>query len=169
MTGQANGTADGGSDIFLHVDGRGGAIRGEVTTEGHVDDIAVRGWQWGVSASSGLGSGRATARRAYRHLVVSKCIDSASTPLVASLATNAELREVVLTMRKSGGEVVDYFRMVLGNARVVDVGVDVDAAGIATERVSLAYQRITLTYTPQQGAGGGGGNTEFEDEVFTPE
>ena len=34
-----------------------GAILGEVTTEGHVDEIQVRTWNWGVSAGSAIGSG----------------------------------------------------------------------------------------------------------------
>lgn len=159
-------SGDGASDIFLHVEGRGGAIRGEATTDGHVDDIALRGWRWGVGASSALGAGPATARRSHRHLVVTKDIDSASTPLFASLVTNADLREVVLTMRKAGGEALDYLRITLANARAVDFDIEADAAGRPQERVTFSFRRITVTYTPQQTAGSGAGSSEYEDEVL---
>ncbi|HEV7915183.1 MAG TPA: type VI secretion system tube protein Hcp, partial [Albitalea sp.] len=157
MPGAPSGSAalDAASDIFLHVEGRGGPIRGESTTSGHTDDIELRSWQWGVSAGSAIGSGAATARRSYRNLVVTKGIDRATTALYAALVQNVDLREVVLTMRKAGGEALDYFRVALGNARVVDVALDVDLAARPVERVTFSFRRITVTYTPQQGGGSG--------------
>jgi type VI secretion system secreted protein Hcp len=158
--------SDGSSDLFLHVEGRGGAIRGESTTAGHVDDIDLRRWQWGVMAASAIGSGAATARRQYRHLVVVKGVDRASTALFNALVTNMELREVVLTMRKAGGEALDYFRMAISGARVVDFDVEVDSDGRSAERVTFSFRRINLSYTPQKGSGAGGGASEVEDEVL---
>ena len=158
---------DAASDVFLSVDSRAGPILGEVATEGHVDEIQLRTWTWGVSAGSAIGSGAQTARRSYRHLVVEKGIDRASTSLYGALVNNMELREVVLTMRKAGGEALDYFRMKLGNARVVDVDMVLDATGRPTERVTFSFTRINVAYTPQQGSGAGGGASEFEDEVLT--
>lgn len=157
---------DASSDIFLRVEGPGGLIRGEATTEGHANEIDVRSWQWGVAAGSAIGSGTATARRSYRNLVVFKGVDSASTPLVASLANNAALSLVKLSMRKAGGEALDYFVVQLGDARVIDVDVQVAADGRPTERVTFTFRRIMLEYTPQQTAGAGGGATSFEDEVL---
>jgi len=157
---------DASSDVFLRVEGPGGLIRGEATTDGHTNEIEVRSWQWGVSSGSAIGSGASTARRTYRHLVVCKGVDSASTPLVASLVNNASLSEVKLTMRKAGGEALDYFQVVLGQARVIDVDVQVDSGGRPQERVTFSFGRISLEYTPQQSAGAGGGATCFEDEVM---
>jgi type VI secretion system secreted protein Hcp len=168
MTGEVSGSSalDAASDIFLHVEGRGGPIRGEATTDGHADDIEVRSWHWGVSAGSAIGSGVATARRSYRNLVVTKGIDRATTALYGALVNNVDLREVALTMRKAGGEALDYFQVTLGNARVVDVAIEVDLAARPVERITFSFRRITVTYTPQQGSGSGGGATEFEDEVM---
>ncbi|HEX6708657.1 MAG TPA: type VI secretion system tube protein Hcp [Albitalea sp.] len=169
MTGEATMPAgsDGASDIFLHVEGRGGAIRGEATTEGHVDDIDVRSWQWGVASGSAIGSGAATARRSYRHLVVVKGVDRSSVALFTSLINNVELRQVALTMRKAGGDALDYFRMELGQARVVDIDIHVDEGGRSAERVSFSFQRVLVGYTPQQGSGIGEGESITED-TFLP-
>lgn len=155
------------SDVFLHVvTRRAGAVKGESTTPGHEDDIAVQAWSWGVAASSAIGSTAATARRAYRPLVVFKGVDAASTALMSALATNDEVREATLTMRKAGGEAVDYFRMTLSNARVVDVDLDVPPAGLPRERVTIAFTDIEVEYTRQQDGGGGGAASTFSDEVL---
>src|SRR5262245_21868219 len=107
------------SDIYLHVKTkRAGKIKGEASAPEHVDDIVVSAWNWGLSAGSALGSGQATARRSYKHLTVIKRIDSASTGLMSALATNDEVKEARLAMRKSGDEQIDYFAVVLGGARV---------------------------------------------------
>ncbi len=166
MSNPLGGPGDAASDVFLHIDSRGGAIRGESRTEGHVDDIQCRTWNWGVSAGSAIGSGATTARRSYRHLVIVKGIDRATTSLQSALASNTELREVVLTLRKAGGDALDYFRMALGSARVVDLDIELDDSGRPAERVSFSFRKITVTYTPQEGAGLGGGATEFSDEVL---
>ena len=155
------------SDMFLHVQTkRAGKIKGEVTTEGHKDDIAVFTWVWGVSANTAIGSTAATARRAYRHLVLTKGIDSASTGLLSALVSNDELREATLTLRKGGGKALDYFRMVLKDARIVAVDIEVHPDGRPVERVTIAFMKIEIEYQPQQAAGIGAGAYTFTDEVL---
>ena len=159
--------ADAASDIFLHVQTRrAGKIKGEGTTDGHRDDIGVHGWSWGVDANTAIGSSASTARRSYRQLVVTKSIDSASTGLLSALVTNDEVREATLAMRKAGGEALDYFRMTLHGARVVNVEIDVGADGRPLERVSFAFTTIDIEYKRQQGTGSGSGSMTFHDEAI---
>ena len=157
-----------GSDIFLHVQAkRAGKIKGEAATEGHVDDIELRSWRWGAKAGSAIGSTAATARRQYEPLVIVKGVDSASTGLLSALATNDEVREATLTMRKAGGDALDYYRMTLNGARVIDIELGVDEQGRPTEAVSFTYTRIEVEYQRQQAAGISGGAFTFTDEVLT--
>jgi|SRR5438105_5853938 len=164
----SNGIADGErSDIFLHVQTkRAGKIKGEGRTEGHTDDIEVRGWSWGAQAGSAIGSTAATARRSYKQLTVLKGVDSASTGLLSALATNDEVREAALAMRKAGGEALDYYRMTLKGARVVNIDLDVDAQGRPIEKVVFSFTKIDIEYKRQQGTGIGGGSFSFSDEVL---
>ena len=163
----AAGASDAASDIFLHVQTkRAGKIKGESETEGHTDDIGVSGWGWGVDANTAIGSTASTARRSYRHLVVTKGIDSASTALLSALVTNDEVREATLAMRKAGGEALDYFRMTLSGARIVAVDIDVGADGRPVEKVSFAFTKIDIEYKRQQGSGLGTGAFSFNDEVM---
>lgn len=159
--------ADARSDIFLHVQTRrAGKIKGEATTEGHADDIGVLAWNWGVAAGSAIGSTAATARRSYKHLVVTKGIDSASTGLLHALVSNDEVKEATLMLRKAGGEALDYFRMTLSDARVVGVDVEVATDGRPLERIAFAFTKIDVEYKRQQTSGISGGSFVFTDEVL---
>jgi type VI secretion system secreted protein Hcp len=155
------------SDIFLHVvTKRAGQIKGEATTAEHADDIVVRTWSWGVAANTAIGSTQATARRSYRNLVVVKGIDSASTGLLVALVSNDEVRDATLTMRKAGGEALDYFRMGLANARIVGVDIEVLPSGLPVERVTIAFTEIEIQYQRQDGAGLASGGFFFSDQIM---
>ena len=156
------------ADTFLHVQTkRAGKIKGEATTDGHVDDIEVRSWTWGVAASSAIGSTAATGRRQYKHLVIVKRIDSASTALLSALATNDEVKEATLTLRKAGGDALDFYTMKLARARIVTIDISVDEHATPVETVGIAYTKIDIEYKRQQSAGIPGASTSFSDEVLS--
>ena len=156
-----------GSDIHLAVQARrAGKIKGESVARDHADEIIVRSWSWGLSAGQALGSTQSTVRRSYQELSIVKGIDAATTPLMSALATNDELREVVLTMRKPGERQIDFFKVKLNEARVVSVRHASDAAGATTETVGIAFRKVEVQYTPQQSGGSGGAATTFTDEVL---
>jgi type VI secretion system secreted protein Hcp len=158
-----NGSA---ADLFLHLQAkRAGKIKGEAAADDHVDDIELNGWQWGLSASSGLGSTQATSRRSYTALTVLKRIDSATTALMAALATNDEIKEAKLTMRRAGGEQEDYFIITLNDARITALQHVVDAAGDTTETVAIAFTRVEVEYRRQKASGQRAGSTVFSDEL----
>lgn len=156
-----------GSDIFLAVQTkRAGKLKGEASTPGHVDDIEIRSIAWGVTSPTAVGAVASTGRRQYKHLVVVKGVDSASTGLLSALVTNDEVKEAKLTLRKAGGDALDYWTMTLSKARVIGVDLAVDQHGEPTETVSIAYGQIEVEYKRQQGAGTSGASTSFADEVI---
>lgn len=154
------------ADLFLHLQAkRAGKIKGEGAADDHVGDIELSGWSWGLSASSGLGSTQATSRRSYSALTVRKRIDSATTALMAALATNDEIKEAKLTMRRAGGEQEDFFIVKLNNARITAVQHEADADGGTTETVAIAFTKVEVEYRLQQASGQRGGSTMFSDEL----
>jgi type VI secretion system secreted protein Hcp len=156
------------SDIFLHVKTRrAGKIKGEAVAPDHVDDIVLQSWNWGLSSASAIGSGQATARRAYKHLVVVKGIDSASTALMSALASNDEVKEAKLAMRRAGGEPVDYFAISLAGARVTSLTIEVAEDGTPMERVEFAFTKVEVEYRRQEGSGQAGASSLFADEVLS--
>lgn len=68
--------ASSGADVYLSVSTkRAGELKGEATSAGHEKAIIAHGFEFGLSASSAIGSGKATARRQYKNLVVYKDLD----------------------------------------------------------------------------------------------
>jgi type VI secretion system secreted protein Hcp len=156
-----------GSDVFLRVQTkRAGKVKGEATAPDHENDIVVSAWSWGMSAGSAIGSGKATARRSYKHLTVFKAIDAASTALMSALATNDEVKEARLAMRKAGEEQVDFFTITLGGARVTALDITMDEQGAAVERVEIAFTKIEVEYRRQEGSGQSGASSSFVDDYL---
>lgn len=157
-----------GADIFLHVlTKRAGKVKGEAASQGHADDIVVAGWHWGLTAGSALGNTQATARRSYTALTVYKNIDQATTALMSALASNDEVKEAKLTMRRAGGVQEDFFLITLKGARITSVLHDAGADGATRETVTLAFTEVEVEYRPQRGSGGRGGSTVFTDSLPT--
>ncbi|MBS0447257.1 MAG: type VI secretion system tube protein Hcp [Proteobacteria bacterium] len=155
------------SDVHLAVQAkRAGRVKGESLASDHQDDIVVHAWDWGLSAGHALGSTQKTARRSYQELSVVKSIDAATTPLMSALATNDELKEVVLSMRRCGGGQFDYLRIKLSGARIVSLRQQTDAGGITSETVTFAFTQVEVQYTPQKADGSAGAATTFTDQVI---
>lgn len=162
---QASGS--GKSDIFLHLQTkRTGKLKGESKSAGHVDDIQVQSWTWSVSSASAVGSIQATARRSYTALTIFKTIDVATTAIMSALISNDEVKDARLTMRKSGGDPLDYFTIKLAGARIQQVSHEVSATGEALERVDIVFTKVDVEYKQQSSAGGLVNNLSFADEIL---
>ena len=165
----ATGTYTGKSDVFLRIQTkRAGLIKGESVDPQHLDEIQLISWNWGVSSPTALGSTQATGRRSYTGLTVNKHIDSATTSLMSVLATNDEVKEAKLTMRKSGGTPEPYFTITLTGARVVSLTHGIDAAGLNCETVHINFIKVDVEYRSQSAHGGMGAASSFNDEIAVP-
>ncbi len=159
------------SDMFLKVTGqRTGEILGEANDRTFTNQIELVDWTWGMKSHSTVG-GQPTGRRQLAELKVVKRADRASTALMSVMSNNETLTSVILTVRKSAGAGagLPYFKVTLEKARVSEYTVQSDVTPTGsptlTERLSFTFQRITVDYTPQLSAGGGGGGTSFTDDV----
>lgn len=151
------------ADAYLAVVGKKqGAVKGEAAAPGHVDEITVRAWHWGVAAQTAVGTQQATGRRVYETLRVQKEVDASSTKLMNALAQNEEIKSATLSLRKAGSD-EDFFTVVLEQARIVGCQIQAEADGTLNETVSIAYQTIEITYHPQQESGQRGGSSSFSD------
>ena len=157
-----------GSDIYLHMQAvRAGKIKGESQVAGHIGDILVSGWHWSVASDSAIGSNKPRSRRSYSALRVTKKIDMATTALMSSLAKNDEIKEAKLTMRKSGGEPIDYLTITLSGARISGLEHTVQSNGDTVEELSISFTTVEVEYQPQGSAGlASGGTTKFNDDVL---
>lgn len=164
-----NGTKSPGTgDMFLKVKGaKHGDIQGESQDQKHKNEIEVLSWSWGMQGKSALGGGQATGKATMRELRITKKVDKASTALMSALRTNEQIKEGVLTIRKTGGSKLEFFKITITDGRVMGLDVEAgDASGASDmlERVSFSFNKISIEYTPQGGDGMPLGATTFEDQ-----
>ncbi len=156
----------GDADYFLHVQTkRAGKIKGEAVAPGHKDDIVVLRWNWGVSTGSAVADAQATARRTYSALTVVKSVDAATTGLLSALATNDEVKEARLCLRRAGGTQEDYLLITLNGARVSSLQHQGKEDGGTEEVMTLAFTEVTVEYRPQQVGGQRGAIYTFTDSL----
>lgn len=155
-------------DFFLKVETeRGGPVKGEAQDRDHKEEIDVIGWSWGLAAPTSA-TGQRKARAAIHQLVVRKRADSASTVLMGATARNEKIKTAVLTCRRAGSASKQqvFMKITLRNAYVTSFEIEgeggADGSGLV-ERLKLAFQTITVDYTPQGSDGLTRGGTSFEE------
>lgn len=157
-------------DFFLKLDTvRGGAVKGEAQDKDHKEEIDVVGWSWSISAPTSA-TGVRKGKAAITHLVVRKRIDSASTALMSAISTNEKIKTAVLTARRAGSGQKTFLKITLRNAFVTAFEIEGEGGlqGTGTlEQLKLAFERITVDYTPQGDDGQPRGGTSF-DESWIP-
>lgn len=81
-----------------------GGIKGEVTEEGHVGEIDVLGWEWGVQTRSASSNGGGTYRTGVSEITITKKADSTSPSLRQSSSTGKRYPEITITTVGVGGK-----------------------------------------------------------------
>ena len=152
-------------DMFLKVEtARMGVIKGEAGDAKHTGEIDILSWSWAMSSRSAMAAAGPSGRATLDELRVVKKIDSASTALMAGLRSNELVKKATLVVRKAGSDPLEYLKITLQDARITNVALDTENTEVV-ERVSFAFQRITVDYVPQGQEGAGRGGMSFEADV----
>jgi type VI secretion system secreted protein Hcp len=155
--------------MFLKIEGaKQGPIKGEAQDSSHGSEIDVLGWSWGMRAQTAMGSGGVTGKSTLQELTVTKRVDSATTALMSALRNNEQLKKVVLTVRKAGKDPIEYFTITLEGARLTALDVvsqDEAANEQLGEKLSMAFTKVTVEYTPQGPDGTPRGGMSFETDI----
>jgi len=157
-------------DIHLDVvSSKQGRIKGESADASHADQIEVLSFGWGGRAADMAGT--ASGKRSYQELQVCKSVDCATTALYSALANNETLSKVVLTVRKAGGEQLDYFTITLEKARITSIATrsgQGDRPELLSEQVNFAFRKVSMEYKRQRSDGQLGGGFSFQDDISPP-
>lgn len=148
---------------------RSGEIAGEANDKAFTNQIDIVDWSWGMSAPTAMGGQRA-GRVTLNELRLVKRVDKSSTALMAVMNTNDAITSATLTVRKAGGTTaLPYFVVKLKQARInsysVHSQIGEDGSPVLMENLSLTFKEITIDYTPQSGAGIGGGASSFTGQT----
>jgi type VI secretion system secreted protein Hcp len=156
------------ADMFLKLDSqRAGVVKGESEDPAHPGEIQVDDWSWGMSGTPGLGAGSAGLKTALDELHIHKRIDSASTALMSVMRNNDLVKKAVLSVRKAGGNPIDYLVITIEKGRIT--GYDVRTAQgdgpRVMEHLTLAFEKIDIAYYQQDEKGQRKGGSNFTAEV----
>jgi type VI secretion system secreted protein Hcp len=140
-------------DAFLKF----GDIKGESTDSKHKDEIAIESFSWGVAQHGvqGVGGGMGSGKAAFTDFSVVKVVDKASPALFQACATGKHIKEVLVTLRRAGGEQLDY--LVYKFSDVMITGYQASGApgggGLPAENLSFNFTKIQIDYTQQNEKG----------------
>lgn len=149
--------------IFLSLTGETqGDIEGSLVTVGHEGQIEVLATTHSVISPRDAASGLPTGKRQHKPITITKPIDK-STPLLYNVLVNNEnivsWKLDFYAPSKTGKE-VNFYTVELVNAAIAGITQQTTANGMATERVSFAYQKIIWTWNE--------GGITAEDDWETP-
>ncbi|MDB5878083.1 MAG: type secretion system effector, Hcp1 family [Variovorax sp.] len=144
-------------DIFLKITG----IEGESQDASHKSEIEVLSFSWKVLQESTMhaGSGGGAGKATVEDLEFEHHIDRSSPNLMKYCLTGKHVQEAVLTVRKAGGNPLDYLKLTFSDVIVTSVepfGSNSDDLRVR-ERVRLSFSKIKQEYAVQNAQGGSGG------------
>lgn len=155
-------------DMYLKI----GDIVGE-TTGPLADQIRVVSWHFGAKqpATMHVNAGGGASAVSVDDLVVVKFVDKASPNLFAACAKGTHYKDALLTVRKAGGEQIEYLKIHMETVIISSyhVGQEIDSNEKIKETISINCARIKIEYAPQAGEGGAGGTLEGGWDMSVPE
>ena len=139
------------ADMFLKISG----IDGESQDSSHSGEIEISSYSLGVSQQgtmgSGMGGGAGKAR--FSDLHVTKRLDKASPNLFVACATGKHIDSALLTVRKAGGDQVEYLKVTMTDCIVSSYQESGAEGAIPLESVSFNFAKVKFEYSPQNADG----------------
>jgi type VI secretion system secreted protein Hcp len=143
-------------DIFIKING----IDGESQDSAHKNEIEVASWSWQILQQSNMhmGSGGGAGKATVEDLAFEHLVDRASPNLMKYCLIGKHIDQAVLTVRKAGGNPLEYLKITMNDVIVTQVhpsGSNADN-GIR-EHVRLSFAKVKQEYVVQNAQGGSGG------------
>lgn len=140
-------------------------IKGESQDARHSGEIEVLKWDWSLnnSGSAHYGQGAGAGKVQVNDIRILKRVDTATPPLMRACATGQHIATGTLTVRKSGGTALEYFKVDLTEILVSSIRPASEGMNspLLMEEVSLNFASFKVTYTPQDDKGAGGATVDF--------
>jgi len=145
-------------DQFIKI----GDIEGEAQDDTHFGEIDVLSWDWGMTQSGTMHSGRGGGggKVDVHDLVITKKMDK-STPVLMQMCSNGtQFPEAILTLRKAGTTPLEALVFKMNN--VIIASFTASGQGSAEEvieTVTLNFSEVLADYQPQGADGSAEGGT----------
>ncbi len=138
----------------------GDDVKGEVTAEGHKDEMEVQSLSWGANRSVSNPHGTATNREGAVPMVselnIARQMDKASLKLFEDVLYGTFKRESTFTMTTTAsGSPVDYVQYILENSGLASYSVGAGADGVPQESMTISFTKMTYKFKPVASDGSG--------------
>jgi type VI secretion system secreted protein Hcp len=140
------------TDMFLKLSG----ITGESNDSKHGGELDIVSWEWGMKHSGTLHSGtsRRRARVSVNNLTCIKVVDKASPALMKKCLNGEVIPEGILTCRKAGDKVVEYYVLTLTNTLIMGIFAGTNQGNDEqVEKLELNFEKFKVAYTAQDSKG----------------
>lgn len=142
-------------DAFLHLEG----IKGESKDKKFIECLQLESFSWGlINAGAHLGAGNtAQSKVSFQDFHFSMRGSTASPQLAHFCSTGRGIPSAVLTLRKSGGTMLEYATIKMANVLITGFqsGGSTSGNAITLDQVSLCFTKIYYDYKEQRSDGGG--------------
>jgi type VI secretion system secreted protein Hcp len=142
-------------DMFLKLAG----VNAESKDKVHGKEIDVLSWAWGMSnsGSAHVGGGAGSGKVNVQDVTVSKYVDSSSPKLMLACCNGTHYASALLTVRKAGGNPVEYIKLKLEQVLIAGIGTGGSQNDDRLiENLILNFAKVSLDYTPQNADGSAG-------------
>jgi len=132
-------------DCFLKIDG----IQGESTDAKHQGEITVLSWSWGETQAMATAASGETGKVSMQDFHFSKAVDAASPKLMLACASDQQIKDAVLSCRKTGGS-ADFLTITLTEVAISSYQISDNAAADPTDQFALHFAKIQFDYAQQK-------------------
>lgn len=153
-------------NMFLDIDG----IPGESTVAGHVGQVDVLAWSWGMSnpGTTHGTTGTGPAKANFQDLSLTKYVDKSSPLLMLHSANGTLISTVTLYVENANGTAkpAQIIKIVLSNVLVTSVSSGGSGGeDRLTENITLNFSKIEYDYSPLNPDGSAGTPITFAWDI----
>lgn len=133
-----------------------GDLKGESQVKGFEDQIQILAWSWGLSQSGSAhsGSGAGAGKVNVQDLSFTHYVDSATPALINACCKGAHFPKATLTMRKAGGDALEYVKLEFDDIMITAVSTGGSGGeDLLTENVTFSFAKFKFSYQPQDNKG----------------
>ena len=142
-------------DMFLKIDG----IEGESTDAAHMGEIEILSYKWGeTSGKPHAGGGGGAGKVSLQDMTITMAYEKSSPKLMQATNSGKSFEEVILTVRKAGG---DAAREPFLTIKMTDIVISSYQTGgsaaddtVPIDTVALNFAKIDFEYQQQDEEGG---------------
>jgi type VI secretion system secreted protein Hcp len=150
-------------DTFLKLDG----IKGESVDSKHKDELEILSFSFGAenAGSRNVGGGGGAGKVSFHDLHFVHRLDKASPRLLLACASGQHIKEATITVRKAGGQQLEYLKIKLTEVFVSSYQLGGSSQGgeaTPLAELSLNFVKLRMDYTEQNVKGGAGSTTSME-------